>query len=90
MTNSAGIVECSGKLELRSMDSQSRELFKTRKQTVKNWIVEGSQVVIETEFSAVMACDLPNGIKEDDLLQLRGVSVFLFENGKIKRLSDYS
>lgn len=90
MTNSAGVVECRGKEQLRQVTNQSKELFTERTQSIKNWIIDSFNVAIEIEFHAVMACDLPNGINKGDHLKLNGVSVFIFENGKIKRLTDYS
>lgn len=90
VTNSAGIVECKGKAELRSVCQQSKELFQKRKQTVTNWIIDKDKIAVEVDYTAVMACDLPNGIQKGDCISIRGVSVFIFENGKIKQLTDYS
>jgi steroid delta-isomerase-like uncharacterized protein len=90
VTNSAGIVECKGKAQVRDVSEQSKSLFKKRKQTITNWIIDGNRVAIELDYVAEMACDLDNGIKAGDHIKIRGISVFLFENGKIKRLVDYS
>lgn len=90
MTNTAGVVECQGKAELTSMTEQSKGFFKTRHQAIKNWIIGENSIAIETEFTGVLACDLENGFKTGDTLTIQGVSIFEFENGKIKRLTDYS
>lgn len=90
VTNSAGVVECTDKMQLRSVFEQSQDLFQTRKQTITNWIENGNKVAIETDYVATLACDLPNGFQKGDTIYVRGVSTFEFEDGKIKSLRDYS
>jgi hypothetical protein len=45
---------------------------------------------VEIEYEAVLAIDLPTGLKSGETMQLRGVTVFAFSDGKIARISDYS
>lgn len=90
ISNSMGFVECHGKKEIRDIASHARKLFKNRKQTVNNWVIGKDKVAIEIDFEGTLAVDLPNGLKAGNALKLKGVSIYEFEKGKIKRLVDFS
>lgn len=84
-----GTLECHSKKELLKMAIQSAQIFSERKQTVTNWIAGTDKVAVEIEYAAILAQDLPNGLKRGDSLKLKGVSVYEFADGKIKRLADF-
>jgi len=48
------------------------------------------KVTIDIDYSAILSVDLPNGLKADDALELKGKSVFEFEAGKITYIVDIS
>ena len=68
----------------------AKQYFKQRKQTIVSWEFSNSEVIIGIDYKAVLAMDLPNGLKTGDTLELKGESVFEFENQKIKRITDKS
>ncbi len=76
--------------EFRAIAEQSKQLFSSRKQTVTKWDLEGNGASIEVDYTGVLAIDLQNGMKVGDRLQLKGRSEFVFCDGKIYRLTDYS
>lgn len=90
ISNTSDTMTCIGKNELKALASQTRSIFQTRQQTATNWIIAPEKIAIEINFTAVFATDLPNGVKQGQQCSLKGVSIYEFEGGKIKRLVDYS
>ena len=78
----------SGESEFRLMAEQSSDLFKSRKQTMKEFTFCDDQVVIEISYEGVRASDLPNGMKAGETLRLTGRSEFSFCDGKISCITD--
>lgn len=68
----------------------AKQYFKQRKQTIEAWKFIDSKVSITIDYEAILAIDLPNGLKAGDTLKLNGSSDFEFENGKIKSITDHS
>lgn len=64
--------------------------FKNRQQTMETWQFNNSKVIVEIDYKAILAIDLPNGLKKGDSLELKGTSEFEFENQKIIRITDRS
>jgi len=76
--------------QFKTQAEAATSYFKTRKQTITSWAFEGDSVTINIDYVAVLAIDLPNGMKAEDTLQLTGKSIFQFQNGKIIRIIDES
>ena len=74
----------------REQAEQAKKIFTTRKQTIKSWTHQDNLTEIEIEYNAVLAIDLPNGLKKDDILNLEGKSIFKFSKDKIIELTDIS
>ena len=72
----------------RALAEQSKSLFSSRKQTITNVETNETQIYIDVAFEAVLAIDLPNGLKAGELLQLQGRSEFTFRDGKIVSIVD--
>ncbi len=72
----------------RTLAEQSKGLFTSRKQTITNVETHESQTCIDVTFEAVLAIDLPNGLKAGELFQLQGSSEFTFRDGKIISIVD--
>lgn len=72
----------------RKQAEQAKNLFKTRKQTIKSWTHQDNLIEIEIEYNAVLAIDLRNGLKKGDKLNLKGKSIFKFSGYKIIELTD--
>lgn len=67
---------------------QAVAFFNQRQQTVTAYKHEPAQTEVTIDYQAIVAADLPNGLKQGDLLQLSGTSVFTFDGGKISGITD--
>lgn len=76
--------------EFKKQAESAKQYFKQRKQTIESWEFKGSKVIIKINYKAVLAINLPNGLKTGDTLELKGESEFEFENKKIKNITDKS
>ncbi|WP_282013637.1 nuclear transport factor 2 family protein [Marinifilum flexuosum] len=74
--------------EFQSQAEKAMTYFNQREQMIRNWDIQLDKVVIDIEYKAVLATDLPNGMKQGDLLQISGQSEFVFEEDKIIRIVD--
>ncbi len=80
----------SGAEEFRRLAEQSQVLFSSRRQTVTAFESGEDEAVIEVAYEAVLAADLPNGMKAGETLRLDGRSEFVFRDGRIHQLTDCS
>lgn len=80
--------ETHGMEAFRTLAEQSKGLFTSRKQTITNVETNESQTRIDVTFEAVLAIDLPNGLKAGETLKLQGSSEFTFRDGKIVNIVD--
>jgi hypothetical protein len=69
---------------------QAKDLFSIREQTIKSFKHPDDQSEIEIAYSAVLAIDLPNGLKRGDKLNINGKSTFKFSGDKIIEITDIS
>ncbi|MDK1286071.1 nuclear transport factor 2 family protein [Pseudoalteromonas umbrosa] len=83
-------VRVEGKQEFENLAKESAKLFRQRKQTVTNLIVNGTTAQINIDYLGVLAVDLPNGMKVGDELTIQGKSYFEFKNEKISYIKDIS
>lgn len=74
----------------RALAEQSKNLFRSRKQTIISVETTEIQTCVNVTFEAIIAIDLPNGLKAGDTLKLTGRSEFTFRDGKIVSISDIS
>lgn len=89
---SAGVVNAStnGVAELRTLAQQSLSLFSERHQKIESFEIQGHVAVAAIAFRAVVAADLPNGLKKGQVLNLYGRSEFEFQDGTISKITDIS
>lgn len=89
---SGGVVNASttGISELRTLAMQSLALFSERQQVIESFRCEGSKALVSVAFRAVVANDLPNGLKSGQVLSLSGRSEFEFRDGAIYNITDIS
>lgn len=80
--------ETHGMEAFRTLAEQSKGLFTSRKQTITHIETNESQTHIDVAFEAVLAIDLPNGLKAGEALKLQGSSEFTFRDGKIVSIID--
>ena len=64
--------------------------FQTRQQTIEEWQIEDNQITVQISYEAILAIDLPNGLKAGETLRLTGQSIFSFQEGKIIKIVDKS
>lgn len=89
---SAGVVNAStsGVAELRILAQQSLSLFSERHQKIESFEIQGHVAVATIAFRAVVAADLPDGLKKGQVLNLSGRSEFEFQDGTISKITDIS
>lgn len=90
ISNDEVTVELCGLQEFRQQAEQAVNLFSARTQKIKTFVHNENWSEIEIDYYAVLAADLPNGLKKGDELNLNGKSVFEFSENKITRLTDIS
>ena len=89
---SAGQITMSttGIAEFRAAAEQAKKTFMSRCQTVTNYEILDDTANIDIDYEGVLAIDLPDGPKAGETLRLTGRSSFEFQDGLIRRLTDYS
>ena len=79
-----------GAQEFRALAEQSSMLFSEREQKVVGMRLTGDRAIVDIQFRARLAADMPNGIKAGTEMRLDGVTEFVFGAGKIVRIVDRS
>ncbi|MFC0778617.1 nuclear transport factor 2 family protein [Flavobacterium sp. HJSW_4] len=79
-----------GIADLKEQAEQAKSYFETRKQKITAINHHNDQTEIEIDYIAVLAIDFPNGLKKGEKLELKGTSVFTFQDSKIIKLTDKS
>ncbi|TYP74611.1 nuclear transport factor 2 family protein [Paenibacillus methanolicus] len=82
--------ETQGVQAFRELAEKSAALFSSRRQQAVHYRDTDGSIEVEIDYTAVLAADLPNGMKAGDQLRLKGTSVFDLRDGKILRIEDYS
>ena len=77
-------------VEYRQLAKKSKELFRSRKQTILKFQSNADEASIEVAYEGVLASDLPNGMEAGETLHLNGQSVFTFRDGMNYRIKDVS
>lgn len=76
--------------EFRELANKSIEMFREREQRIISITELSERVNVEINFHAVLAFDLPGGLKSGDNLDLNGKSKYVFKNNLIILLVDES
>jgi hypothetical protein len=89
---SNGVVNAhtAGVAELKALAEQSVSLFSERHQDIVAFDNTENSAAASIKFRAVVANDLPNGLKEGQLLEMEGRSEFEFLDGLISKIDDIS
>jgi steroid delta-isomerase-like uncharacterized protein len=82
-------VRTKGKADLEALAQRAADAFSTREQIVTSLTESQDRIVAEIDYHAVLQADLSPELKAGSRLELRGVSVCEFSDGKIIRISDY-
>lgn len=83
-------VQTSGKDEFAKLARQSAALFKEREQRIISYKETGEKVDVEIQYQAILAADLPDGLKRGDAIDIKGKSEYTFKNGLIFSITDES
>jgi hypothetical protein len=76
--------------QFKKQGESAKQYFTARKQTITSWTFKGSLVSVDIDYTALLAIDLPNGLKAGDRLELKARPEFELENGRIKTIRDIS
>ena len=79
-----------GKLAFEEQALQAKQYFKTRQQSITNIVFTNEIAEISIDYRGIIAFDLPNGLKENDKIELQGKSIFRFIDNKIIEITDIS
>ena len=90
VTNGEMNMSFTGLKAFREQAEQAKYIFSERTQTIKSFVHQNDETEIIIEYRAILAMDLPNGLRKGDELNLRGKSIFKFLGEKIIRLTDIS
>lgn len=82
--------EASGRAAFEEMARAAIVAFSARRQTVKNAITVADTTLVELDYSATLATDLPNGWKAGQVIALAGASLFRTRAGQIVEIIDQS
>lgn len=80
----------SGIEEFELLARQSSYLFKERQQKIVSMVEAVNKINVEIKYRAVLAVDLPNGLKVGDSINLNGKSEYIFKDGLIYSITDES
>jgi len=83
-------VQTTGKDEFEKLARQSSALFKKRDQKIITYKETDDKVNVDIEYHAILATDLPNGLKTGDKIDLTGKSEYIFKDGLIYSIMDES
>lgn len=64
--------------------------FSERDQKIESMGFHDAIVTVEIAYTGIPAIDFPNGVKKGEVMKLKGVSEFTFENGEIISIRDLS
>jgi ketosteroid isomerase-like protein len=79
-----------GTEEFRKLAEWSNALFTSRKQAVTSYREDGETAYTDVDYEAVLATDMPNGMKAGETFRIKGRSEFRFRDGKICGITDIS
>ena len=78
------------KAEFETLANMSVSAFESRKQTITRFMTVGEITMVEVDYEAIVANDLPNGWKAGQKLAFSGASAFELRGDKIIRIIDQS
>jgi ketosteroid isomerase-like protein len=93
---SDGVVthETRGVAAFRAQAAEGARIFSAREQRITGMspIADDGEpgMAVEIDYQAVLASDLPNGMKAGDTIELSGRSEFRFRDGRIVSIVDHS
>lgn len=83
-------VQTEGKEQFEKLARQSAMLFREREQKVISCNEADNKVNVEIQYRAILAVDLPNGLKSGDRMEMQGRSEYIIKDGLIYSVIDKS
>lgn len=84
--------ETTGVAAFREQAKAATALFTTRRQRIVDWTPVGDEgspgLIVGIDYHAVLAADLPNGMKAGEAISLSAKSEFRFRDGSIVAIVD--
>lgn len=91
MANGEETHRLQGIAAFRQQAQEATQLFTSRKQTITDWVeADNGAIHLDISYHAILAQDLPNGMKIGQTVTLTGKSVFNFNGTKICQVTDIS
>ncbi|MEO1051018.1 MAG: nuclear transport factor 2 family protein [Bacteroidota bacterium] len=90
VTNGEVDLTTNGVEEFRKQAESATAYFREREQSVQSWDFKENEIIVDIAYKAILAIELPNGMKPGDTLELKGQSVFTFKDGKVVKIQDRS
>ena len=90
ISNGAITLATDGIEEFRKQAERAKDLFNQRGQKITSLQVDNDKAEVEIDYQGVLAKDLPNGLKAGEIINLKGKSIFYFDNDKIIKIKDIS
>ncbi|WP_299826113.1 nuclear transport factor 2 family protein [uncultured Pontibacter sp.] len=79
-----------GKAAFGEQARQAIQYFKQRQQSISSISEKANKIEATINYNAILAVNLPNGLKAGETLTLSGKSIFTFKDGKIFTIQDIS
>ena len=90
VSNGEITLEIKGADAFKNQAQQAASFFSEREQKIEDFVFTEGSCEIKIDYQAILASDLPNGLKTGEKIQLKGKSIFRFANGKISEIEDIS
>jgi hypothetical protein len=90
ITNDTVDLVTNGVDEFKTQAEKAVSFFSQREQKIINAVQENDIITIGIDYTGTLAIDLPNGLKEGEILEMQGKSIFRFEELQIIEINDIS
>jgi ketosteroid isomerase-like protein len=90
ISNSEETAKVAGIEAFQNLAEQSNALFSSREQKIDEIENQDLKTIVNVSYSGILAVDLPNGLNAGESINLKGISEFQFNNGKISSIIDKS
>jgi len=79
-----------GMADFKTQAETAKKLFKQRQQKVINIKIKDNTAEVQIDFTGILSDDPANGSQARAAISMTGNSIFVFEEGKIIRITDRS
>ncbi len=90
ISNGIVTISLSGLSAVKEQADLAKQIFSKRKQTITAVMHRSYETEVDIDNHAILAKDLPHGLKKGEVLNLKGKSIFKFSGDEIISLTDIS